>query len=66
MFNNRRQRTTGMPNGRPKKDVSKENLLNLYGEYQNWQEVARVLNMSSATIYRRIKELNIQKSVQFH
>ena len=52
---------TGNPVGRPKVDLSKEMLMELYKEMKTWDKVANYLAISQMTIYRRLKEYGIKK-----
>ena len=45
--------------GRPRLDISKESILSLRRLNYSWTKVARLLGISRKTLYRRLKEYNI-------
>lgn len=55
------RRKTDAPVGRPRIEVSKDEIVNLYNKYYNWNVVAEKMNMSIATLFLRKRELNIKK-----
>lgn len=62
----KKPRITGMPNGRPRKDVSPEVLIDLYNKSNNnWIIVAEKLGMSKSSIYRKLQENNIKRVVYY-
>ena len=48
--------------GRPRLDISKESILSLRRLNYSWTKVARLLGISRKTLYRRLKEYNIDTS----
>ena len=47
--------------GRPRKKIDREILIVLFNQYQRWDLVAENLGVSIMTIYRRLKEYNLNK-----
>lgn len=45
--------------GRPKINITKEVLLNMYTQYKDWYVVADKLGVSTATVYRRLAEFEV-------
>ncbi len=47
--------------GRPKKEITKEMLFDLYSKHENWYTVADALGISKSTLYRRLHEYGISR-----
>lgn len=47
--------------GRPRKNISRDLLLSLYEDKQDWTKVAEVLGVSHMTVYRRLREFGITR-----
>lgn len=48
--------------GRPRKNITKELLIDMYNKYENWYRVAEQLEVSNVTVYRRLNEYGISRS----
>ena len=48
--------------GRPHLYLDKDVVINLYQKYGNWKDVSAELGIAYGTIYKKLKELNINKS----
>ncbi len=53
-------RFTGQPTGRPKKNISVDDMLDAYKRLGKWDCVAEELGIGTATIFRRLKELKLK------
>lgn len=62
----KKPRITGMPNGRPRIVITKEQLEKLYECYRDWYKVAEKLGVSTMTVYRRLSEYGIKKKDPFY
>jgi transcriptional regulator of acetoin/glycerol metabolism len=47
--------------GRPKKNISLDELMLSYRKNQNWNIVAREFGICRQTIYKRIKDLDLKR-----
>lgn len=54
------------PGGRPRKQISKEDILGAYAKYNNWEKVAVEFGVSKETLYRRIREHGIKSFRVYH
>jgi len=54
-----------MTMGRPRIEVNKDIIIDLYCKYKNWDIVANELGFSRATLYRRLKSFGIQRNYNF-
>lgn len=52
------------PIGRPKLDMSIDDILVMYNEIGSWQVVADTLGVSRMTLFRRLKENNVKRTYQ--
>ena len=48
---------------RPRINLSKEMLFDLYGQHKSWHKVADVLGITHPTVYRRLAEWGIDKPI---
>ena len=57
--------TTSKIMGRPKITIEKDDLIALYNEFGNWDDVAQILGVSKMTLNRRQREykINITKLI---
>ena len=55
------QKDSMITSGRPRKKIDKETLISLFNEYHRWDLVAENLGVSIMTVYRRLKEYNLNK-----
>ena len=53
------------PVGRPRKEVTAEQLIFLYGKYGDWNSVAKHIGISRATLYVRLREYKLIKRYFF-
>ena len=44
------------------KEVEKEYILYVVGEYRNYEKAAHILNVSKSTLWRRLKEYGVDLS----
>lgn len=55
------QDTPIVTSGRPRKKIDRDILIKLFNEYHRWDLVAQDLDVSIMTVYRRLKEYNLNK-----